>query len=159
MSNPNRRFAAVLMEHRAIDNPWVSGVWRPVAVLEDETGEAQAPRLVESDNGRELWLHTGLAVEIFRDEADGYYLNLTTEQPFAFVEWEATEEGGAVPRWITLSYDEAARRLDGGAQVEGVPMPAHWLNWLAAFTDEHFVPFKKKDRVRPQSFKGAKRDN
>ncbi len=146
------------MEHRTIDNPWVSGVWRPIAVLEDDSEVATPPRLVEANDGREVWMHTGFVVEIFRDEADGYYLNLTTDTPFAFVEWELTE-AGPEPRWITLSYAEAARRLDGGAQVEGVPMPVDWLPWLAAFTEEHFVPMKKKERVRPKSFKGAKRDD
>lgn len=159
VTTSDRRFATVLMEYRSIDNPWVSGVWKPLAVLPADSAAAEPPRCVESQAGREVWMHTGFEVVIHRHEADGYYLNLTTEQPFAFVEWEPGEEGGpARPLWVTLSYDEAARRMDGGATVEGVPMPPEWLHWLAAYTEEHFVPFKKKERARPKSFKGARRD-
>ncbi|MEY2897603.1 MAG: hypothetical protein RL669_1872 [Pseudomonadota bacterium] len=145
------------MERRAIANRWVSEVWTPVAVIEQEGDEGGAPVLVERDEARERWLHPGFSVGLFRDEAEGYYLNLTTDTPFAFVEWEAREDG-AVPLWVTLSYNEAARRMDGGALVEGVPMPPDWLPWVAEFTETHFKPPKKKERIRPPSFKGARRD-
>jgi hypothetical protein len=106
----------------------------------------------------EQWLHLGFEVELNRTEAEGYYLNLTTDQPVAFVEWELTERG-ADPKWVTLSYHEAARRLDGGAQVEAVPMPSEWLPWVAAFTQQHLQVPEKKRRPAPASFLGAKRDD
>lgn len=145
------------MERRVVANRWASEIWLPVAVIEHEGEAGDAPLLVERDDKHERWLHPGFSVSLHRDEAEGYYLNLTTETPFAFVEWEAID-GGAIPRWVTLSYNEAARRMDGGAQVEGVPMPADWLPWVAEFTQTHFQPPKKKERIRPPSFKGARRD-
>jgi hypothetical protein len=152
-----RRHAAVVMERRLLQSRWATEVWSPVDVVEQVGDESVAPELLEQSETRQRWLHPGFLVELFRDEAEGYYLNLTTERPFAFVEWEMVD-GSARPRWVTLSYHEAARRMDGGAQVDGVPMPDAWLPWLAAFTQEHLQLPKKKERIRPASFRGAKRD-
>ncbi|HQR22047.1 MAG TPA: DUF3305 domain-containing protein [Burkholderiaceae bacterium] len=157
--NPLRRPAAVVTARRVVDNPWTSEIWVPIAVIEREGARAAGPLLLERTAAGEQWLHLGFEVELNRTEAHGYYLNLTTDQPAAFVEWELTESG-CVPRWVTLSYDEAARRLDGGAEVEAVPMPGDWLPWLAAFTQQHLeIPEKKKRRHAPASFLGAKRDS
>jgi Protein of unknown function (DUF3305) len=157
MSNPLRRPAAVVTAKRIVDNPWTSEIWVPVAVIEREGAREDAPILLERNAAGEQWLHLGFEVELNRTEAEGYYLNLTTDQPVAFVEWELTESG-AEPRWVTLSYHEAARRLDGGAQVEAVPIPSEWLPWLAAFTQQHLQIPEKKRRPAPASFLGAKRD-
>ena len=153
-----RRPAAVVTARRVVDNPWTSEVWVPVAVIERAGARADAPILLERNEAGEQWLHLGFEVELNRTEAHGYYLNLTTDRPVAFVEWELTDLG-AEPRWVTLSYHEAARRLDGGAEVEAVPMPSEWLPWLAAFTQEHLQIPEKKRRPSPASFLGAKRDN
>jgi hypothetical protein len=154
-----RRAVAVLMERRVIAHRWASDAWAPVAVYDDDDAPAAAAVVRRIDDPlRELWLHTGLEVTLHRDEAEGYYLNLTTAAPYAFVEWESTERGG-VPRAVTLSYNEAARRMDGAAQVDGVPMPAPWLPWVAQFTQDHYQPEASKKRIRPPSFKGARRDD
>ena len=158
-ANSLRKPAAVVMAKHLIDNPWASEIWVPVAVIERDGARDEAAVLLERNTAGEQWLHLGFEVELNRTEAEGYYLNLTTDQPVAFVEWELTEIG-AEPRWVTLSYHEAARRLDGGAQVEAVPMPSEWLPWVAAFTQQHLqIPEKKKRRHAPASFLGAKRDN
>jgi len=157
-ADPLRRPAAVVTARRIVDNPWTSEIWVPVAVIERAGPRDQGPILLERNAAGEQWLHLGFEVELNRTEAEGYYLNLTTDQPVAFVEWELTESG-ADPRWVTVSYHEAARRLDGGAQVEAVPMPSEWLPWVAAFTQQHLQVPEKKRRPAPASFLGAKRDN
>jgi len=93
---------------------------------------------------------------LFRDEAEGYYLNISAKQAVVFVNW-LEEEGVGVPQSVTVSYNEAARQMDGGARVEGVPLPAEWRPWLEAFVKEHYKPEPKR-RSRPPSFKGARRD-
>jgi hypothetical protein len=159
MTDPLRRPAAVVTAKRIVDNPWTSEIWVPVAVVErDGGGLPGAPILLERNAAGEQWLHLGFEVELNRTEAEGYYLNLTTDQPVAFVEWELTDKG-AEPRFITLSYHEAARRMDGGAQVDAVPMPSEWLPWLASFTQQHLQIPEKKRRAKPASFQGAKRDD
>lgn len=158
MENLLQRPAAVVTARRVVDNPWTPEIWVPIAVIERAGSRTDSPILLERTEAGEEWLHLGFEVELNRTEAYGYYLNLTTERPVAFVEWERTDSG-AQPRWVTLSYDEAARRLDGGAEVEAVPMPPEWLPWLAAFTQQHLQIPEKKRRPSPASFLGAKRDN
>ena len=97
------------------------------------------------------WRFTGLALELHRSEAEGYHLNLTAPAPMVFVLWrmlepEALEEGGpaARPELATVSYNEAARLLDGGEQVDGIPMPAAIRAWLEPFTALHYKPEPKR---------------
>ena len=41
---------------------------------------------------------------------------------------------------VTVSYNQAARMLDGGEQVDAVPMPADILEWMKPFVAEHYQP-------------------
>lgn len=147
---------AVVMERTTLANRWQAERWEPVAIVPDD-GAQPAPRLLHEDAAQSQWLHPGFTAELFRDEVEGYYLNLTATKPFAFVNWELVD-GVGVPRSVTLSYNEAARMMDGGAQVDGVPLPAEMQGWLAAFVDAFYRPDVKKRRIRPPSFKGARRD-
>src|SRR6266705_2759444 len=123
-----------------------------VAVVMERT-----PRALLQDESRAQWLHPGFKLELFRDEAEGYYLNLSSHKPFVFVNW-LEEEGAGVPKAVTVSYNEAARLMDAGARVDGVPMPPQWIPWLAEYVERNYKPEPKK-RSRPPSFKGAKRDD
>jgi len=148
---------AVVMERSTLENRWQSVKWEPIGVVPD-TGEPGAgSRVLMQDGERARWLHPGFKLELFHDEAEGYYLNLQSPQAFVFVNW-LEEEGVGVPQSITVSYNEAARQMDGGATVDGVPMPAEWLPWLEQYVLKHYTPEPKKKRIRPPSFKGARRD-
>ncbi len=147
---------AVVMERRKLANRWQSERWEPVGIVPD-AGEA-GPRLLVEDSQRAQWLHPGFAIELHRDEAEGYYLNLTTATPYVFVMWRMEDDGLAAPKVVTVSYHEAGRMMDGGEQVDGVPMPAGLMAWVDEFVRTHYQPEPKKQRIRPPSFKGAKRD-
>ncbi len=57
--------------------------------------------------------------------------------------WRPAEDGAgrAVrPVIVTVSYNEAARMLDGGEQVDAVPMPPEILAWMQPFVAEHYKP-------------------
>jgi hypothetical protein len=149
---------AVVMERRQLANRWRSEVWQPIGVIPDSDPAGTPSRLLFRDDTREQWLHPGFRLELFHDEAQGYYLNLHSPQPYVFVNW-LEEDGAGVPKSVTVSYDEAARQMDGGAQVDGVVMPAQWIGWLAGYVERHYRPEPKKKRARPPSFKGAKRDD
>jgi hypothetical protein len=153
-ASPQSVRLAVVMERRALANRWQSETWRPVAVVPDlaEPG----PRVILEEGGCTRWLHPGFEVVLHRDEAEGYYLNLTTDEPYMFVMWRM-DDALAVPQIATPSYHEAARMMDGGAQVDGVPLPAELAAWLAEYVDANYRPEPKK-RARPPSFKGARRD-
>ena len=149
---------AVVMERTPLENNrWQSEKWEPIGVVPDSSEAGAAPRLLLEDEARTQWLYPGFKLELFHDEAEGYYLHLSSKKPFVFVNW-LEEEGAAVPKSVTLSYNEAARQLDGGAQVDGVPMPPEWVPWLAEYVERNYKPEPKK-RIRPPSFKGARRDD
>ena len=156
MSLPKNLALAVVMQRTRLDNRWQSEKWEPVGVLPDTDAPVSAPRLLKEDERCAQWLHPGFQLELFRDEAEGYYLNISAKQAVVFVNW-LEEEGVGVPQSVTVSYNEAARQMDGGARVEGVPLPAEWRPWLEAFVKEHYKPEPKR-RSRPPSFKGARRD-
>lgn len=152
--------AAVLMQWVRLDDRWQSEKWEVVGVAGDEEMPPPAPPapvLLQQDQVSARWLHRGYAITLYRDEAEGYYLNLSAAQPFVFVAWRL-EEGMARPHSLTLSYNEAARLMDAGEQVDGVPMPEPWRGSLAAFVALHYSPATKRKRARPPSFKGARRD-
>jgi hypothetical protein len=143
------------MERRTLANRWQTEQWAPVGVLPNAS-TAPAPRRLREDSGGVQWLHPGFAIELHRDEAEGYYLNVSTENPYAFVMWRM-EGDLAVPKVVTVSYNEASRMMDGGEQVDGVPLLPELVAWLQEFVREHYRPEPKR-RIRPPSFKGARRD-
>ena len=97
-------------------------------------------------------------MELFRDDAEGYSLNASTEAPGWFVLWRMEEEAHladepiARPEMVSLSYYDAGRWLDAQETVEQVPAPAPVVAWLRAFVQEHHVDEPKR-RKRPESFR------
>jgi hypothetical protein len=148
--------AAVLMQWTQLGDRWQSEKWEAIGVIEDD-GTQRVPIMLHKDPCSARWLHPGYALTLHRDEAEGYYLNLSATQPFVFIAWRL-EDGMARPHSLTLSYNEAARMMDADEQVDGVPMPEQWREALAAFVALHYRPETKGARARPPSFKGARRD-
>ncbi len=79
------------------------------------------------------WLHGGFELELHRDEAENYYLNLSAPQPCVFIVWRM-EEDLAVPKFVTVSYGEAARFMDANEQVDTAPMPRDLCDWASSST-------------------------
>ncbi|MFP8779086.1 DUF3305 domain-containing protein [Hydrogenophaga sp. RWCD_12] len=108
--------------------------------------------------GARYWLYAGLLVTLYRDDAEGYFLNLNSPQPCFWVFWRADGEqmldgeAVAVPQIVTLSYHDAGRWLDAQEKVDQVPAPPEVVGWLRAFVDGHYQPEAKRRR-RPESFK------
>ncbi|WP_112183956.1 DUF3305 domain-containing protein [Ralstonia sp. GX3-BWBA] len=155
---PSVRVAVVLCR-RPTANRWQPFQWRLEAVVPDLGEYGTAPRCLDradDEKGDERWLTPGFSVTLFRDEAEGYYLNVTSAAPCWFVLWRLGEsgtadEGRAIPHTVSLSYNEAGRWLDGGETVENVPLDAAALEWLQAYVAENYRPEPKKRR-RPESF-------
>jgi hypothetical protein len=154
MPKPSLAVAVVMERTPLADQRWQSEKWEPIGVVPDFAEPGAPPRALLQDAARAQWLYPGFKLELFHDEAEGYYLNLSSRKPFVFVNW--LEENG-VPKAVTVSYNEAARLLDAGERVDGVPMPLEWIPWLAEYVERNYRPEPKK-RARPPSFKGAKRD-
>lgn len=149
---------AVVMRRERIDNAWQPWRWGLADVVPDERAFGERPRLLLKDEREERWLHPGFKVELFTDDAEGYYLNVTTPHPCFWVVWRMEEEAAladepvAVPQTVTLSYHDAGRWLDAQETVEQVAAPRDVVEWMQAFVDAHYV-LEAKRRQRPQSFK------
>jgi hypothetical protein len=148
---PSRR-VAVVMQRRAVESRWLSEVWEPVGVLEDEA--AGAPRLLVDHPEASQWFYPGFDIVLRFSEAEGYYHNVSTQQPRVFVLWRM-EEGRAVPQFVTVSYDEASRWMDGGESVDSVAMPPALFAWVGEFVERNYRAQPKK-RIKPQSFLSPK---
>jgi len=128
---------------------------QPVAGLPQEVQPLPGAVVVE---GARYWLYPGLHVTLYRDDAEGYFLNLSSPQPCFWVFWRADEERlidgepMAVPQIVTLSYHDAGRWLDAQERVDQVPAPAEVVDWLRGFVAEHYRAEPKR-RQRPDSFK------
>lgn len=135
----------VIMQRTPLANRWSDEQWAATAVeFDDEATGAHARCMGEHGSGTR-WRCPGLEVELHRVEAEGYYLNVSTSEPKAFVLWRMAEPGEvaeprARPLIVTLSYSEAARFLDAGEQVDAVPMPAAMLAALRAFVAAYYRP-------------------
>lgn len=145
--------AAVLIERRKAPSQWEQWGYRISDVVVDYGQFGAEARVLRDDGVATLSVHPGLPVTLFRDEAEGYYLNLSSGQPVWFVMWRIDDEDAsrAWPESVTVSYNEAGRLLDAQERVDNVPLPPDVREWLQVFTDEHYKPEPKKRR-RPASF-------
>ncbi len=107
--------------------------------------------------GASCWLFPGHRVTLFRDDAEGYFLNASSPSPCFWVVWRLDDSrtldgvAMAVPQIVTLSYHDAGRWLDAQEKVDQVAAPAPVVDWLAAFVAEH-PHIEPKRRQRPASF-------
>ena len=158
MTERPRMEVAVIMRRERLANRWQPWRWVLDDVVPQESAFGREPRLLMRDDDGERWLHPGFEVELFRDDAEGYYLNVTTPAPCWFVLWRMEEEASVAdepmprPTMVSLSYHDAGRWLDAQETVEQVPAPPAVVEWLRAFVDAHHV-IEAKQRRRPQSFR------
>lgn len=144
---------AVVMDRETAPNQWEAWRFRLVDVVAHEEAFGSTARVLRDDGSVQRTLHPGFTLELFRDEAEGYYLNLSSGAPVWFVMWRIDDDdpSRAWPETVSLSYTEAGRWLDAQERIDNVPLPADLVAWLQAYADEHYRP-EPKQRRRPQSF-------
>ena len=144
---------AVLMERQRQPNRWEDWRHTLVDVVPDEGQFGAEVRVVLDDGRVSRDLHPGFELALYRDEGEGYHLNLASGQPVWFVMWRVDDDDPSVarPERVMLSYNEAGRLLDAQERVDNVPLPPAVCAWLQAYTDEHYRP-EPKQRKRPASF-------
>jgi hypothetical protein len=144
---------AVVMERDFQPNRWEDWRHRIADVVPMEGTYGEAPRVLRDDGRLQRSLHPGFTVELFADEGEGYHLNLASGAPVWFVVWRVDDEdpSRAWPEQVTLSYNEAGRRMDAQEKVDNVPLQPEYRDWLQAFTDANYKP-EPKQRKRPASF-------
>ena len=148
---------AVIMRCEHIDNRWQPWRWSLAEVVINEPAFGTEPRQILRDEREQRWLFPGFRAELFRDDAEGYHLNLTSPAPCWFVMWRRDDDPGtgeiplARPVAVSLSYHDAGRWLDAQETVEQVPAAPEVVEALRAFVAEHYQPEPKR-RKRPDSF-------
>ena len=144
---------AIVMQREAAPNQWEAWRHRPVEVLRDDSAFGGKARVLRDDGRVMRTLHPGLRLELFRDECEGYHLNLSSGAPAWFILWRSDDEDAsrAWPVAVSVSYNEAGRWLDAQERVDNLPLPSELVDWLQAFNDEHYRPEPKR-RNRPASF-------
>jgi len=145
---------AVLIERRKNPSQWEAWGFRIADIVIDEGGFGSTARMLRDDGQTAQFLFPGLPVTLYRDEGEGYYLNLSSGAPVWFVMWRIADDepSRAWPELVTLSYNEAGRLLDAQERVDNLPLPQDVCGWLQAFADEHYRP-EPKQRKRPASFR------
>ena len=77
------------MLRRAAQSRWADSIWEPHGVLADPGGEA---RLLREDGAFAQWLHPGFKLLLHKDELDGYYFNVSSQNPRVFILWRMDDE-------------------------------------------------------------------
>ncbi len=149
---------AVIMRKVRQSNQWQPYRWELAEVLLHEASFGTEPRRLVHSEAEDRWLFPGYRVELFRDDAEGYYLNATSGAPCWFVMYRMEEETTIAdeplprPVIVSVSYHDAGRWLDAQEKVEQVPAPPEVVEWMTAYADANYVPEPRK-RKRPESFK------
>lgn len=168
--SPNKRLLAVLLPVPPVETPasmhaavrierlrnptqWEAWRFRIQEVLVDEGQFGQEMRVLRDDGDSAQWLFPRLPVHLYKDEAEGYYLNLTSGSPVWFVMWriDDADPSRAWPEIVTLSYNEAGRWLDAQERVDNCPLAPEVVALLTSYVEAHYRPEPKK-RKRPNSF-------
>ena len=133
------------MERIPLVNRWVNERWETKGVVRDPEPAGSAPHVIVDNAQCTQTLYPGHRLELKRDEAEGYYLNLTSPEPKVFVLWRWIDET-AQPQRLTVSYGEGTRWADSGEQVDGVAIPSDLLPWIAEFVEAHYRPEPPKKK-------------
>ena len=150
LDRPTRKIS-IILQREAVQNRWETHRWQVHGVVPDVGGE---PRDIHSDAESLQRLYPGFDLTIFRDEAEGYYLNVSSQAPSVFVAVridEATSE--PYPFAATLSYNEAARWMDGGEVIERTAAWPELIAWMGQWVEDNYRPDVKRRR-KPRSFEG-----
>jgi hypothetical protein len=148
---PALRFpVAIVIERIPLTNRWTSEKWQVGAVERDDSPLRVAVRLSDDESGTR-WRFTGLGIELHVSESEGYFLNITAPEPKIFVMWRMLDperigaDGlSARPELATVSYNEAARLMDGGEMVDALPLLPEVLAWMQPFVEASYKPEPKR---------------
>jgi hypothetical protein len=148
---PALRFpVAVVVERIPLANRWASEKWQIGVVERDDSPLRVAVKLSDDATGTR-WRFTGFGIELHASESEGYFLNITAPEPKIFVMWRmldpdiiAADGLAARPELVTVSFNEAARLMDGGEMVDAVPLLPEVLDWMQPFVAANYKPEPKR---------------
>ncbi|HUF80818.1 MAG TPA: DUF3305 domain-containing protein [Burkholderiales bacterium] len=136
---------AIIMERIRLANRWATERWETKGVVRDILPAGSGEHVIVSTASATQIVFPGFTLQLHVDEAEGYYMNITSPQPKVFVMWRLRDEV-AKPERLTVSYHEGARWMDAEESVDGVALPGDLLPWIAEFVAEHYRPEPKKPK-------------
>lgn len=135
---------AVIMQRRAVQHRWADEAWAAVGVVPDR-GNLPPLQVLSESPERDYYLVSGLELELYTDENEGYYENCMAPESKVFVLWRMID-GRAMPVRASVSYVEGTRMFDSGESADGVTMPADIYAWVAGYLREHYTPRPRRGR-------------
>jgi hypothetical protein len=135
---------AVLMQRRALKHRWANEAWSAVGVVPNR-GNLPPLHVLSESAERDYYLVSGLDLELYSDDNEGYYENAVAPESKVFVLWRM-EGGRAMPVRVSVSYSEGTRMFDNGENADGVVMPAEIHAWLSDYLREHYKPRPRRGR-------------
>jgi hypothetical protein len=156
MTGPERIPVAVLVERRALDNPWTDHCWVVVEVLPDPP-DAPAWSVVAEGPGWTRYFAGSADLELYPRETETLKYNLESPEPAVYVFLRRTDRWpGITLLGATVCPGEAHAHADTGTdQVEPVPMPPVITAAVASFVARHHVERphwkRQRDRADPEA--------
>jgi hypothetical protein len=135
---------AVLMQRRTLQHRWADEAWSAVGVVPDR-GNLPPLQVLSESPERDYYLVSGLELELYTDENEGYYENCVAPESKVFVLWRM-QEGRAIPVRASVSYVEGTRMFDSGESADGVTMPAEIYGWVAEYLRANYQPKPRRGR-------------
>jgi hypothetical protein len=159
----HRSVAVVIERRRVCSGRWETVSWRVDGVVPRPSGEPPgAPTLIHSDSECSRFLHTGLQIDLYKDETEGYWYNLMADTPCLFVvcypaDADDDDDSSLVPFLVTANQDAANGHMETDDPVFSVAMPPDICKWLERYVVENYVPEQKKKRKRKNWSEDAER--
>ncbi len=140
----------VVLERRAIDNPWQDTCWTPVGVVPGAP-EGEGWRELVAGDGWTQFMAGTFPLELHRKDTGAYKYNLEAQTPSIYVVLRPTEDDAqpvAVALVTASPYEAEAYMESGDELVEPVAMPEAVEAWVRAFVEAHHVEevFRKRQR-------------
>lgn len=146
----------IVVERRALDNPWIDHAWAPVVVLVGAPAATPWAVLEQTDKLVRYYAGT-FEIELFGTDTTMYRENLRSRRPSLWIALRHTDTApGVEVRLVTADSSEAeALTATNTDIIDAVPMPVEIQQRLAAFVAAHHVerPFvkRKRDRADPEA--------
>jgi hypothetical protein len=134
---------AVLMQRRTLKHVWADEAWEAVGVLPDR-GDLPPVQMLSQTPERDYYLVSGLELELYPDENEGYYENVHG----ARIEGLRAVAHGGRPRDAGARLGQLCRRhahVRLRRAADGVTMPADIYAWVPATC----ASTTSRSRVRP----------
>jgi hypothetical protein len=146
----------VVVERRALDNPWVDHVWLPSSILPDAPPVEPWTVLIDHGAVREVYAGPHV-ISFFSTDTTNYRDNLASGAPKIWVSLRRRDgEPPVSVLGVTADPAEGEAFTEAGDDiVEALAMPSEIAVRLAAFVEAHHVEReflkRRRDRAAPEA--------